>query len=106
MNRWLSGESCTDGNAEYDSNNGVHASFYDMPCGTGARAQNECPNWPSNAHVINGCLQAMWDEGPEDGNPDTVNGHYVSMATTTYTQVACGFFTTPSGRVWGVQNFD
>jgi hypothetical protein len=106
LQRWLDGESCTDSNAEYDSANGVHASFYDMPCGSGARAQNECPGWPSNDHVINGCLQSMWDEGPEDGNPDTVNGHYETMATTTYTRVACGFHTTSSGAVWGVQNFD
>ena len=104
--RWTDGEDCTDGNAAHDSVNGVHASFYDLPCGSGSRAQNECPNWPSNDRVITGCLQAMWDEGPEDGNPDTVNGHYESMASRSYTRVACGFFTTPSGDVWGVQNFD
>ena len=104
--RWVSGESCADSNAEYDSVNGVHASFSAIPCGSGARAQNECPNWPSNQAVISGCLQAMWDEGPEDGNPNTVNGHYETMATSTYARVACGFFTTPSGTVWGVQNFD
>jgi hypothetical protein len=106
LTRWVDGEDCTDGNAAYDSVNGAHASFYDLPCGSGGRAQNECPGWPSNDQVIAGCLQAMWDEGPEDGDPDTVNGHYESMATTSYTQVACGFFTTPSGDVWGVQNFD
>ena len=106
LTRWVDGEDCTDGNAEYDSVNGVHASFFDLPCGSGGRAQNECPGWPSNDDVINVCLQAMWDEGPEDGNPDTINGHYESMASTSYTQVACGFYTTPSGDVWGVQNFD
>ncbi|MGB8332223.1 MAG: hypothetical protein WCE62_19015 [Polyangiales bacterium] len=106
LSRWADGESCTDGNAEYDSVNGVHASFYDLPCGTGGRAQNECPGWPSNSQVITSCLRTMWDEGPEDGNPNTVNGHYESMASTSYTRVACGFFTTPSGTVWGVQNFD
>jgi hypothetical protein len=104
--RWSDGEACADGNAAYDSINGVHASFYAQPCGTGARAQNECPGWPSTRSVITGCLQAMWDEGPEDGNPDTVNGHYESMASTSYTRVACGFYTTPSGQVWAVQNFD
>jgi hypothetical protein len=104
--RWVDGERCADDNAQYDSINGVHASFHDTPCGSGARAQNECPGWPSNNHIVNGCLQSMWDEGPEDGNPDTVNGHYESMATTTYSRVACGFHTTPSGEVWGVQNFD
>ncbi|UCH29775.1 MAG: hypothetical protein JSV06_01765 [Myxococcales bacterium] len=106
LQRWTDGEACTDSNAEYDSVNGVHASFQSTPCGSGARAQNECPGWPSVDHVITGCLRDMWDEGPEDGNPDTVNGHYETMATTTYTRVACGFYTTPSGEVWGVQNFD
>jgi hypothetical protein len=105
LTRWVDGEGCADSNAEYDSVNGVHASFFDMPCGSGGRAQNECPAWPSNEQVITGCLQTMWDEGPEDGDPDTVNGHYESMASTSYTQVACGFFTTLSGDVWGVQNF-
>jgi len=104
--RWVDGEDCTDSNAQYDSVNGVHASFSAIPCGSGGRAQNECPGWPSNDAVITGCLQAMWEEGPEDGNPNTVNGHYESMASTSYTRVACGFFTTPSGSVWGVQNFD
>jgi hypothetical protein len=104
--RWVDGEACTDSNAAYDSVNGVHASFLGMPCGSGGRAQNECPAWPSNDQIVTGCLQTMWDEGPEDGNPDTVNGHYESMASTSYTQVACGFFTTLSGDVWGVQNFD
>ena len=106
LERWTDGEGCTDSNGQYDSVNGAHASFYDIPCGSGARAQNECPGWPSTQHVITGCLQAMWDEGPEDGNPATVNGHYEAMATTQYTRVACGFFTTAQGDVWGVQNFD
>lgn len=104
--RWSDGEACADGNARYDSTNGVHASFYDQPCGSGGRAQNECPGWPSTDSVISGCLRAMWEEGPEDGDPDTVNGHYESMASTSYTRVACGFYTTPSGDVWAVQNFD
>jgi hypothetical protein len=104
--RWGDGEACADGNAEYDSVNGVHASFYEQACGTGARAQNECPSRPSTHDVITRCLQQMWDEGPEDGDPNTVNGHYESMASTSYTQVACGFFTTLSGDVWAVQNFD
>ncbi len=106
LTRWVDGEGCADSNAEYDSVNGVHTAFYDLPCGSGGRAQNECPGWASSDQVITGCLQTMWDEGPEDGNPDTVNGHYESMASMSYTQVACGFFTTLSGDVWGVQNFD
>lgn len=104
--RWADGEACTDANAEYDSVNGPHASFFDQPCGSGARAQNECPGWSSNESVVDGCLQLMWDEGPEDGDPSTENGHYETMASATYSRVACGFYTTPTGDVWGVQNFD
>ncbi len=104
--RWTDGEACADGNAEYDSINGPHASFTAQPCGSGARAQNECPGWGSNEQVIDGCLQVMWDEGPEDGDPGTVNGHYMNMSSISFSQVACGFYTTPGGQVWGVQNFD
>ncbi len=106
LERWVDGESCADGNAEYDSEFGFHASFEDQPCGTGARGQNECPGWASDAQVIGECLQVMWAEGPEDGDPGTINGHYESMASTLFTKVACGFYTTPEGAVWGVQNFD
>ncbi|MEM8606396.1 MAG: hypothetical protein AAGF92_04800 [Myxococcota bacterium] len=106
LERWIDGEACTDDNAEYDSVNGAHASFSAQPCGSGARAQNECPGWNSSEDVVSGCLQAMWDEGPEDGDPNTVNGHYETMASDVYTRVACGFYETPSGDVWGVQNFD
>ncbi|MEM7138759.1 MAG: hypothetical protein AAF500_19435 [Myxococcota bacterium] len=104
--RWTEAEACADGNAEYDSINGPHASFEDQPCATGARGQNECPGWGSTDAVIDGCLDVMWAEGPEDGDPDTVNGHYENMASESYWRVACGFYTTPSGEVWGVQNFN
>ncbi|MGB5813393.1 MAG: hypothetical protein WBG86_22855 [Polyangiales bacterium] len=106
LDRWVEGEACTDGNAEYDSVNGFHASFDDQPCASGTRGQNECPDYGSDRDVIEGCLQVMWDEGPEDGDPNTVNGHYISMASTVFTRVACGFYTTPTGEVWGVQNFN
>ena len=106
LERWVEGEACADGNAEYDSVNGVHASFDDQPCGSGGRAQDECPDWASNEQIIDQCLFVMWDEGPEDGDPNTVNGHYVNMSSTSYTRVACGFYETPGGTVWGVQNFD
>jgi len=106
LERWVDGEACADGNAAYDSVNGFHASFSDQPCGSGARGQNECPAWSSNEQVIAGCLLDMWDEGPEDGDPGTVNGHYENMVSGSFSRVACGFYTTPGGDVWGVQNFD
>jgi hypothetical protein len=40
----------------------------------------------------------MWDEGPG-------GGHYENMKSTDSTRVACGFYITPGGDVWSVQNF-
>ncbi len=57
----------------------------------------------SEDQVISGCLQMMWDEGP--GEPFSAHGHYINMSNTSYNRVACGFYTTPSGSVWAVQNF-
>lgn len=101
--RWTAGESCADDMAEYDSVPGrnAHAGWIADIC-DGGWAQNECPGWPSNTSVINGCLQDMWDEGPGTG---AGHGHYNSMSSQTYTQVACGFFTDANGDVWAVQNF-
>jgi hypothetical protein len=67
-------------------------------------AQNECPGWPgSNATVLDGCLLSMWKEGP--GADFQAHGHYINMASTTYTKVACGFHRLPDGSVWAIQNF-
>jgi hypothetical protein len=45
----------------------------------------------------------MWNEGP--GEDFSKHGHYINMSSTKYTKVACGFWTTPKGSVWAVQNF-
>lgn len=45
----------------------------------------------------------MWEEGP--GTDHREHGHYNNMTNPEYTKVAAGFYTTPSGEVWGVQNF-
>ena len=42
-------------------------------------------------------------EGP--GEPFSDHGHYINMTNESYTKVACGFYTTPGGAVWSVQNF-
>jgi hypothetical protein len=102
LGRWTSGEACADQDAEYDSTNGAHAGFIDNICESGW-AQNECPDWPSVDVVVEGCLQAMWDEGP--GEPFEAHGHYINMSSTDYTEVACGFYTTPGGTVWAAQSF-
>ncbi len=101
--RWTEGESCADEHAEYDSTRSAHDGFRDNICSPRGSAQNECPGWGSVGQVISGCLQMMWDEGP--GEPFSAHGHYINMSSTDYSRVACGFYTTPGGSVWAVQNF-
>lgn len=101
--RWTEAEGCADQHAEYDANGaGAHGGFRDRICSPGGRAQNECPGWRSHEHVITGCLQAMWDEGP--GEPFSAHGHYINMSNTAHTRVACGFYDA-GGSMWSVQNF-
>ncbi len=104
LSRWHEGEECADDHAEYDSENGAHAGFIAGICTPGGWAQNECPGWGSGTQIIDGCLQMMWDEGP--GEPFSEHGHYINMSSTNYTNVACGIYTTNSGDVWSVQNFE
>ena len=98
--RWTSAESCADSEAQSDSETGTaHGAF--PRCGE--RAQNECPGWGSLDQIIDGCLDMMWAEGP--GEPFSEHGHYINMSSASYTEVACGFYVTASGRVWAVQDF-
>ena len=103
LERWTAGEGCADQHSEYDSTRSPHAGFRDNICSPGGWAQNECPGWNSEQHIITGCLQAMWDEGP--GEPYSEHGHYINMTNPSYSTVACGFYETPGGAVWSVQNF-
>ena len=104
LERWNDAESCADQQAEYDSaRNTPHAGFSGNICSPRGWAQNECPGWNSTEHVITGCLQAMWDEGP--GEPYSEHGHYINMTDPSYSMVACGFYETGDGRFWSVQNF-
>jgi hypothetical protein len=94
--RWTEAEACADGEAQSDGETGqAHGAF--PACGE--NAQNECPGWPGPPEeMIGGCLQMMWDEGPG-------GGHYDTMSSTNYTEVACGFHTFSDGSVWAVQDF-
>jgi len=103
LQRWTEGESCADQHSEYDSTRPAHSGFRDKICTAGGWAQNECPGWNSEQHIVNGCLQAMWDEGP--GEPYIEHGHYINMTNSSYSMVACGFYETPDGDFWSVQNF-
>jgi hypothetical protein len=100
LDRWLEAEGCADDQAKSDSQTGTpHGAFGQC----GESAQNECPGWGSYDDVVQGCLQMMWDEGP--GDDYAAHGHYINMTNTSYTEVACGFTTTPDGSVWAVQDF-
>jgi len=94
--RWTEQEACADGQAETDaSTNKAHGSFGRCQ----EMAQNECPNTPGAPEkALPLCLEAMWDEGPG-------GGHHDAMASTQYTKVSCGVFTTARGSIWSVQNF-
>lgn len=108
--RWTDGEACADQMAQYDSEkNSAHAGFQARIC-AGGQGQNECPGWGSNAQVVSGCLQSMWNEGPPPTSSCTgacfnEHGHFINMTSTSSTKVACGFYTTSAGKVWAVQNF-
>jgi hypothetical protein len=99
LQRWSGAEACSDGEAKSDSETGkAHGAF-----GTcGEWAQDECPGWPSAQSTVEGCLKSMWDE---KNNPGGQQGHYKNMSSKSYTQVACGFYQTPGGKVWALQNF-
>jgi hypothetical protein len=96
--RWTDGEACADSQAKDDAATGVaHGGFRKIPCG--AFAQNECPGWPNTPiSTLDGCLQAMWNEGPG-------GGHYENMRNKSYKQVACGFAVDARGELWALQNF-
>ena len=67
-------------------------------------AQDECPGWGGSLDsVVTGCLAQMWAEGP--GTDYASHGHYINMSSTKYTRAACGFATTPTGKIWAAQNF-
>jgi hypothetical protein len=99
LQRWTDAEACTDQQSQDDqTTGGAHENF--GACGE--NAQNTCPNFGSEEHVISGCLQSMWDEGP--GEPFSQHGHYINMSNTSYSKVACGA-SESSGAVWSNQNF-
>jgi hypothetical protein len=110
LTRRTDGEACADQMAEYDAAaDTAHAGFNAKICEPSG-SQNECPGYSSNAQVIGLCMQQMWDEGPPPTDSCTgacyqEHGHFINMTDPSVTQVACGFFTTASGKVWAVQNF-
>jgi hypothetical protein len=100
LQRWTANETCADAQAKSDSETGTaHGAFSSCP----NMAQNECPNYKSIQSTLTSCIDAMWAEGP--GADYNAHGHYINMTNTKYTMVTCGFYTTPAGKVWMVQDF-
>jgi hypothetical protein len=113
-------EQCADRGAKKDGDSGnAHSSAGDC---SGLGAQNTCPGWgvggfsgyATVADALDGCLQAMWDEGEppvpvDECIDDYVNcflkhGHYINM-TGKSRVAACGFYQMSNGRWWMNQNF-
>lgn len=99
--RLESAEACADGQAKSDSESGkAHGAFddcLDQVKNWSGVAQNECPGYGSVEQALGGCLDMMWAEGPGGGHYDNMTGKS--------THTACGFYTTPQGKVWMVQDF-
>jgi hypothetical protein len=99
--RLATAEPCADGQAKSDSESGkAHGAFNacaNQVKGWSAIAQDECPGYGSVEDALTKCLDMMWAEGPG-------GGHYDNMMSDS-TDTACGFYTTPAGKVWMVQDF-
>jgi hypothetical protein len=107
LTRWVAGEACADQQAAYDAAATTpHAGFSAGICASGY-GQNECPGWfgwGSVESTIADCLQSMWDEGPGDFYGPPAHGHYINMSSSSFSMVACGFYTN-GGATTAVQNF-
>lgn len=101
LSRWIMSESCVNAEARDAAASGQpHGAF--GRCGE--LAQNVCPDWAGPAdRMIAPCIQSQWAEGP--GGDFATHGHYLNLSSTRFTKVACGYFTTPNGKVWAVQDF-
>jgi hypothetical protein len=100
LSRWTANETCADSQAKSDSETGTaHGAFGTCP----NMAQNECQNYKSIQSTLTTCIDSMWAEGP--GTDYALHGHYINITSTKYTMVSCGFYTTPAGKVWMVQDF-
>jgi hypothetical protein len=102
-------EACLDQQAQFDVDNGAHAGFSGNICEPRGMAQNECPGWRDERHVVEDCLQMMFDEGPPpdercEGQCYQEHGHHINM-TGNYSEVSCGLYAAADGEVWSVHNF-
>jgi hypothetical protein len=107
LERWVEAESCADEQAQVDGEmRDPHGTFGQCD----ETAQNTCPGWRGLDEVLGACLDTMWAEGPPpsascDDRCFQAHGHYLNMTSTTFTKVACGFYTDASGTTWSNQNY-
>lgn len=98
--RWNAAETCAVQQAQMDSQTQTpHGAFGQC----NEFAQNECFGYGTAIEAITQCLASMWAEGP--GPPGPEHGHYLTMSSTQYSKVACGFYQMPDGGWWMVQDF-
>ncbi len=105
--RHTEGEECANQQAQYDyENDTYHGGIRAKICSPGSlnnAAQNECPGYRSVESTIGLCHQQMFDEG--SCADFEACGHYLNMMDESAKSVACGYYETPSGDVWMVENF-
>jgi uncharacterized protein YkwD len=103
LSRWSDGETCAQTEASKDAAaDDAHGAFGEC----GEMAQNTCPSWGSVDSVLSGCLLSMFCEGPSpSGKWDNAHGHHMTMVSTQYTKVACGFYAMSDGSYWVNINF-
>jgi hypothetical protein len=101
------GEECAREQAQYDfEEDSAHAGIRAEICSPQAlnnAAQNECPGYPSLESTIGLCNQQMFDEGLCE--EFSVCGHYLNMMNEDAQSVSCGYYETPAGDVWMIENF-
>lgn len=91
--RWATGEACGDEQAEAVAKGQASPDL--GKCG--AWAGTICPDWPGPpATMVTKCIDQIWNGG---GQPHDF------LASTTYTQIACGFYENPQSKVWATQMF-
>lgn len=107
LDRNTEGEDCANQQAQYDfEQDSAHAGIRADICSPQAlnnAAQNECPGYPSIESTIGLCNQQMFDEG--DCDDFAACGHFLNMTDEDARSVSCGYYETPSGDVWMIENF-
>ena len=89
--RWAVAEICASDQAEALSKGQQSPDL--QKCG--AWAATSCPDWPGPPEsMITKCIDQIWSGGGQQ-----------YLASTSYTELACGFYVTPANKVWALQMY-